>query len=148
MARYLYLSWLPLKFGPAEVIVISPHHRTVKSSCTVARSAALAIFLPAIVEAMRTPADVLMLRLHSRRLPEQLDHARSNELGTEASRSLFQENLMTCVMERVIRNISYLGTRLITTTGPFPSTHAIWIRVITKGSARKSVDPAAGFMSK
>ena len=55
-------------------------------------------------------------------------------------------------MERVIRfrNISNLRTPLIliTTTGPFSSTHAIWIRVITKGSAGKSVDPAAGFMSK
>ena len=33
--------------------------------------------LPAMVEAMNIPAEVLKLRLHSRRLPEQLDRAES-----------------------------------------------------------------------
>jgi hypothetical protein len=42
-----------------------------------------------MVEAMCIPAEVLKLRLNSRRLPEQLDHARSNELGSESPRSLF-----------------------------------------------------------
>ena len=46
-----------------------------------------------MVEAMSSPAEVLKLQLHSRRLPEQLDHARSNELGTKASRSLFHREL-------------------------------------------------------
>ena len=42
---------------------------------------------------MSIPAEVLKLRLHSRRLPEQLDHARSNELGSESPRSLFHGEL-------------------------------------------------------
>ena len=46
-----------------------------------------------MVEAMSIPAEVLKLRLHSRRLPEQLDHARSNELGSESPRSLFHGEL-------------------------------------------------------
>ena len=42
---------------------------------------------------MSVPAEVLKLRLHSRRLPEQLDHARSNELGSMSPRSLFNREL-------------------------------------------------------
>jgi hypothetical protein len=67
----------------------SPHRRTVKSSCTAARSAALAINFPAMVEAMSIPAEVLKLRLHSRRLPEQLDFPSCPE------KVCFMENLMT-----------------------------------------------------
>ena len=49
--------------------------------------------LPAMVGDVSIPAEVLKLRLHSRRLPEQLDHARSNELGSESPRSLFHGEL-------------------------------------------------------
>jgi hypothetical protein len=41
---YLYLSWQPLQFALAKVIVISLHRHLAKSSCTATRSAALAKF--------------------------------------------------------------------------------------------------------
>ena len=68
----------------AKVIVISLRIAAL-SKVALHRRAKRGVseILPAMVEAMNIPAEVLKLRLHSRRLPEQLDHARSNELGSE-----------------------------------------------------------------
>ena len=66
---------------------LSAHRRIVKKLHRCAKHGVREI-LPAMVEAMSVPAEVLKLRLHSRRLPEQLDHARSNELGSMSPRSL------------------------------------------------------------
>ena len=105
----------------------SPRRRMIKGSCTAARSAASAKFCRRWWRPHEHSGRGLKLRLHSLRLPSQVDHPRSiRRVVLRRKKEGFRENLMTCVMERVIRKLLILRTKLITTNKAHSRPHTLF----------------------